>query len=253
MPIQVPPFTQYQAPLIPISGRWNKAPPEGDKFIPVEIDWTGAVGNAVQLQLNSGPVEFSQVVALAVDNSRCGSDAQFLFPDTGKQLTVSAYCQGVYPVFTNSLTFYVVAAGAIAGDVTVFEILNSEPLPIAILPTQAQQSRASPTVDLGNGATTQVVPAGVSGTMQGFQITLSLMNATGTRQSCVLTVTDGSTPAVGLYNTYINIPPNSSQSYSITQQGLRLRFSNGVKLIVGATNIAVNTSFCTFNLFYSSP
>lgn len=255
MPIQVPPFVQYQAPLIPLPARWASPPPEGNKFISCEVDWgtTVPLGQAVQVSLNSGPVEFTQIVAFSVDNSRSGSDVSFLFPDTGRQLTVPSYNQGVYPVFTSALTFYVVASNAAAGDVTVFEILNSEPPPVSVAASSQGTAHASPTVDLGAGGTTQVVPATVNGTLTGFQISLSLSNTTASAQQCILTLVDGSTPQVSLWTTLVRIPANTSQAYSITQSNLRLRFTKGISLTVGATTITANTSFATFNLFYSVP
>ena len=96
MPIVVPPYVQYQAPLYPLRGLWNSVPPEGDRMVAAEIDWgiTTGPGMAVQFQLSgNSPVAFSQIVAMQVDNTSNNSDVQFLFPDSGYTLVVPAYTQ----------------------------------------------------------------------------------------------------------------------------------------------------------------
>ena len=163
-------FQQLSTLLVPIAARWNKPPAEGDKFIACEIDWgvTTPVGQAVQISLTAGPVALSQIVAFSVDNGRSGSDVSFIFPDTGKQLTVPAFAQGVYPVFTGSLSFYVMAEVAAVGDVTQFEILNSLPPPVSVLPSQLQSHSGVTGIGLVANLTTPIIPAGVNGTLQGF-------------------------------------------------------------------------------------
>jgi hypothetical protein len=112
MPLQIPAFVQYQGVTPILRGLWNQKPVEGDRFISAEIDW-GTLGGTppytcVQFQLSgNSPVALSQIVALSIDNGRCGSDADFIFPDSGFVLTVAAHNQGIFPVFTNALSFYV--------------------------------------------------------------------------------------------------------------------------------------------------
>src|SRR6185436_3787700 len=190
MPLTIPPFAAYQAALIPVASRWHTKPVEGPKFIPCEIDWgvTVPIGHAVQFSLNAGPVEFSQIVAFSVDSGRFGSRATFIFPDTGKQLTLPPFAQGVYPVFTNSLTFYVQGDDVSTGDVTVFEILNSMPPPVSVLPSQLQSHSGITGLSLSD-STTALVPAGVNGTLQGFSATVFIpAAATG---FCIVSLVDG--------------------------------------------------------------
>jgi hypothetical protein len=128
MPQTVPPFAQFQAPLILRRGLWNAKPPEGDRFCNAEIDWITTRGSltAVQFLLSdNSPIALSQIVALCVDNSRSGADVDFLFPSSGFLLTVAARTQGLYPVFSNALMFYAIAVSAAAGDITMIQILNS--------------------------------------------------------------------------------------------------------------------------------
>jgi hypothetical protein len=132
MPQTVPPFPQLQAPLIPLRGLWNAKPFEADRFCNGEIDWITTTGGltAVQFSLSGdSPVALSQIVALCVDNTRSGADVDFLFPGSGFLLSVAARTQGLYPVFSNALTFYAIAVSAAAGDITMIQILNSLPRP----------------------------------------------------------------------------------------------------------------------------
>jgi hypothetical protein len=253
MPLTIPPFVAYQAPLIPIAGRWNKVPPEGDKMIPIEIDWaiTAPAGQAVQFSLNAGPVEFTQIVALSVDNGRNGADVSFIFPDTGRQLTVPAYSQGVYPVFTNASTFYVISESANVGDISEFEILNSMPPPVSVLPSQEQSHSASPGVDLATNGITPIVAAGTTGTLQGFQISLTLRNLDAADHAATLFLLDGN--GTVLWATILIVPHDTAQTTSVAQSGLRLRFANGLSFSVQGSTIPVGNSYATVNAYYSVP
>jgi hypothetical protein len=248
VPFTIPPFAQYQAPLVPIAGRWNQAPPEGDKFIPVEIDWgvTVPAGNAVQIALNSGPVQFSQIVAMSVDNGRNGGDVSFLFPDTGKQLTVPAYAQGVYPVFTNALTFYVDCPAGVTGDMTVFEVLNSMPPPVSVLPSQEQSHSGVTGINTAINGTTTIVPAGINGTLQAFSLTLYVpAAATG---FCVVILQDGT--GVQKWASFLN-GAAQEQSIPVTQSGLALRFNNGLNFVVASSTLSSGNA--VVNVYYSLP
>lgn len=253
MPITIPPSTAYQAPMVPVSSRWNKAPPEGPKFIACEVDWgiTTPPGQAVQFSLNAGPLEFSQICAFSVDNSRCGSDVSFIFPDTGRQLTVPALASGVYPVFTNSLTFYLLGMAANVGDVTEFEILNTTPPPVSVLPSEEQSHAGTANIDLGTNAFTQIIPTGTTGTIQTIAATVHEYNPTAGTVVAALTLLDGTGAA--LWQTTITIAANTSATVPIVVPGLRLRFVNGLRLQVSSSTIPVGNTGVVINLFYSVP
>lgn len=249
MPLTIPPFVAYQSTLVPIAGRWNKAPIEGDKFIACEIDWgiTVPIGQAVQFALNAGPVEFSQIVAFSVDNGRCGGSASFLFPDTGKQLTVPSNAQGVYPVFTNSLTFYVLGENVLAGDITVFEILNSMPPPVSVLPSQLQSHASITGLSLTTNGVGVVIPAGISGTLQNF--TLIVSGGSTTAGVCDFQLVDGTGSA--LYHQTITVPAGYvSQSVPVT--GLQARFVNGINAVVTLSS-GITAGNVSINAYYSVP
>jgi hypothetical protein len=249
--IIVPPFVQYQAPLVPLRGLWNSVPAEGDRFVQAEIDWgiTTGAGNAVQFALSgNSPVAFSQIVALSVDNSRCGSDVDFLFPDSGFVLTVPAYNQGVYPIFSNALMFYVVAGSAAVSDTTIFQVLNSMPPPIAIQPSSEQSMTSVAGVSLSANASTPVVAAPTVGTIEGLQGNVS--SASTTAGTCVVQLQDGR-PLV-LWETTVTVPAGSQTYQLVAISGLRLRFINGLNLVVSGTT-AITSGGLNLNVYYAVP
>lgn len=243
MPIVIPEFVQFQGVLFPLRGLWNASPPEGDRFVNAEIDWgsPGLFGvSCVQFQLSgNSPVAFSQIVAMSVDNSRCGSDVDFIYPDSGFVLTVPAFNQGIYPVFTNALMFYANSPNATLGDITIVQILNSQPPPVAIQPTSEQESATFQDINLANNGSTQLVGAGISGTLDGFSLNTSI--ATG---SAGIQLIDGTGKV--LWSGFATEPAGTISSPA----GFRVRFTNGISFIVAASTA---TGFVTANLYYSVP
>jgi hypothetical protein len=251
VPIVVPPFVQYQAPLVPLRGLWNRVPPEGDRFINAEIDWqiTTTLTNAVQFALaGNSPVAISQIVALSVDNSGCSADVTFLFPDSGFELVVPGYNQGVYPVFTNALMFYAIAIRAGVGDRTIFQVLNSLPPPIATQPSLEQSTTTVNSVLLQNNGATQIVPATVSGTLEVLSLVATIF-AAATAESCNLLLRDGN--GVVLWQSQIASSINAGGTWPITVSPLKLHFYNGIVAVVSTTTIA--NGYVNFNLYYGVP
>jgi hypothetical protein len=233
---------------------WNNAPPEGDKFVNVEIDWTVTTGatNAVQISLSgNSPVALSQICTLVVDNGRCGSDVQFVFPDSGFVLQVPAYNQGVYPVFTNALMFYVVAAQAGAGDVTLFEVCNSVPPPVAL---QAPNQKATAHVsgqDLGTNATQVLIPATVAvGTLE----SLSMVALLGSGPSVAnVMVRDGLGRNLWQSNISTASAAPNPGTVVIPVENMKIRFFNGISVVVAASSFTPGTSSIFVNAYYQVP
>jgi hypothetical protein len=247
VPQVIPPFDQYQAPVIPLRGLWNKAPAEGDMFATFEIDWMITTQQrAVQIAFNANsPVAFSQIAALAVDNRRSGYDVDFVFPDSNFTVTVPAYTQTIFPVFTNAMMFYAVAAeGVVAGNVTVFQVLNSIPPPLQLNPTAMQTANAVNAVQLHNGATAQVIPPGISGTLNGFLITINFAQTLG----ATLELIDGAGTVLWADGT----AGTTGNSQIIQISGLHVRFVNGVQLVVSGVSVP-DQAQANVNLFYTTP
>jgi hypothetical protein len=248
LPITIPAFSPYQGTLFPLRGLWRTPPEEGPRFVNAEIAW-GTLGgtppiNTVQFALSgNSPVAFSQIVAMSVDNSRCGGSVDFLYPDSGFVLTVPAYNQGVYPVFTNALMFYAIAQGAVAPDVTIIQILNSMPPPVAIQPSSEQQNVS---VSVGNGpanGTVAVVPAGVSGTLNGFTVLAAPVAPSGS--TALAQLIDGTGKV--LWSGTLVAPANLADNMT----NLHVRFQNGINLVISGSTLT--SGDISVNVYYAVP
>jgi hypothetical protein len=249
MPLTIPPFGQYQSPIVPLRGLWNRAPREGDFFINIEVDWATYLASgqaAVQFQFaGNSPVAISQIVALAVDNSRSGSDVQFVFPDSGFSLGVPAREGGVFPVFTNALMFYIVGLNANAGDVTVAQVMNSMPPPVALSPTYEQNHVNLNEANLNNG-TTPLIPPPASGTLNSISIVV-YVETTTPGDLAQLQLVDGTGRSLW---TQVVVASAAAQNLTFDLSGLSLRFSNGVSLVINESTLAGGV---TVNAYYSTP
>jgi hypothetical protein len=249
MPLIIPPFTQFQAPLFPLRGLWNATPPEGDKYIAAEVDWGSyPPGQAVQFALSgNSPVALSQIVALSVDNSRCGTDVRFVFTDSGFTLVVPAHAGGVFPVFTNGLMFYAIALTAGASDVTSLNVHNSMPPPLA-LQLSSQQNYVSAAVPAPVNGTYPIIAAPISGTLNDADIIIDyLIGASAQRMT--LTLQDGR--PVALWSTTFSAPAAAEGIQHIELSGLNSRFINGLSLVISASTLTQNG--VTVNAYYTTP
>jgi hypothetical protein len=257
VPLVIPPFVQYQSPLVPLRGLWNAKPVEGDRFVTAEVDWKVTTGATICVQFDlsgNSPVAFSQIAAFAIDNSRCASDVQFVFPDSGFVLDVPAYNQGVYPVFTNALMFYALAPTAVLGDITVFQVMNSVPPPVATQPSILQEAAIATNVSIyQSGLQNQIVPTNVSGTVNAYDIVLNVPSTTASGIPCEVWVqlVDGTNKI--LWNTYNQVPDNSVTTLHFEMSDLAIRFSGGIKLVVQSAAGLTNQAIGSVNLYYVIP
>jgi hypothetical protein len=216
-----------------------------------ELVWgtTGGTGNSVQFALSgNSPVALSQIAALSVDNSRCSADVQFLFPDAGFTLDTAARSLGVYPVFTNALTFYAVSPKAALGDVTVFQVLNSLPYPMTAQLPADQAASISGALAINTNATTPLITG--NGTLTAASLVASLINATASTESAALLIQDGT--GKNLWSTWLVCPANTSQNVSIPISGARLKFINGLSLVVSSSTFSAG-SMLSLSLYYTVP
>lgn len=246
MPLVIPPFVQYQGTTVPLRGLWNQPPPEGDRMVGFEILWGTTTGGQICVQFNlagNSPVAMSQMVAFAVDNTRCGTDCSFVFPDSGYQLVVPSFSQGIFPIFSNALMFYALAPGAEAGDVTIFAVLNSNPPPVAIPQTQEQQAANIGGISLAAPGTVAVIPPGINGTLNAATITVS--STTGATGSANVQLLDGTGKSLWQGS----LAPGT---YTIPLTGLHVRFTNGVNFVVEA-GADMSDTVATVNAYYTIP
>lgn len=149
-------------------------PKEGPQSVPYTLDWSIPLANgydtySINMQDNSY-LEFSQICGLMVDNSNCGSDIDFIFPDTDVVISIPAYAPyTVLQVNTRAKAFFVRALGALAIDQTSFSVLNFAPAPVAVPITKQQQIARISNSALDGATTVPLIAAGVSGSLQNFQ------------------------------------------------------------------------------------
>jgi hypothetical protein len=250
MPLSIPAFDQYQAPIIPLRGLWHSVPKEGDHFVNAEVDWLVTTkSSAVQFSLSgNSPIALSQIIALSVDNGRCGVDVVFIFPDSGFVLTVAAHSQGIYPVFTNALTFYASAPGAAVGDTTVMQILNSMPPPVPIPPTRAQNHAGVTGVALQTNSTTAILPASITGTLNSLSISVSKVTGASAGQAS-LALVDGAGKTV--WYAVVYAPASSQVDENIAVSGLSVRFTQGLNLTIASTTFTGGA--VVVNSYYTTP
>lgn len=249
LPITIPAFDQYQAALIPLRGLWNTPPKEGDRYVNAEIDWLVTTkSTAVQFSLSgNSPVSLSQIVSVYVDNARNGADLELIFPDSGFALTVVARSQGLFPVLTNALMFYASCPGAIPGDISILQILNSQGPAIPITASLAQNQSSVAGFAIVNGST-QIVPASISGTLNAIAINIT---ATGAASAGTANLTLYSGSGKILWQTVINIPANANETFPIDLNGLAVRFQGGITMLIqGATNVSGQI---LANVYYTTP
>lgn len=233
--------------MFPLRGLWNNAPPEGDRFIACEIDWgsTAPLGQGVQCALSgNSPLNFSQIVSIAVDNARCGADVQFVFTDSGFVLQVPSYNQGIYPVFTNALMFYVYANNAAQGDVTTFNVHNSVPPPVQISAKQEVNQASAIGINAAVAGTTPIVPPPTSGTLTGFNIMLE----SGVVATANLSLVDGTGRV--LWSVEVTLQANSNTPVTVT--GLNIRFFNGLNFVVSGPT-GGGPTVVNVNVYYGVP
>lgn len=226
--ITVPPAVNYLSPLVAVPSIVLRPPKEGDKLINCEIDWgtQGGSDNCVSINLqNNATLEFSQIVALSVDNSACAADIQFVFPDTGNTLTVPAYAPSlIIEVFTNQTQFFVISPSAQPEDVTRFAILNHLPPPVAVPFTVEQQTLSSNNITADGSGTNQLLPDTISGTLENLQVFRCGPIATGGTQFFVIKDGTGAVLTSGQFSTAVD----NINVILLNLDNMHIRFNDGL-------------------------
>lgn len=254
MSMTVPPAVNYQSPLVSFPTRWqNEKPTEGPRQIPCEIDWgsMGGANNCLNINIQNNAVQnFSQIVALKVDNSLSGADVQFIFTDMNDTVTIPAYESAVVPVFTGQTQFFVSAPNAQSEDITRFQILNCLPPPIAIAPSSAQDVLASAAIALTVGTTT-LLASTVSGTIEGVNISASVRNPGGT-WGLQFTYRDG-TGTILWVAEMVGESGVSATAILAAMAPVHIRFQGGITLAITGTAPGGDGGFVTTNMPYRTP
>lgn len=233
MSLTIPPAPNYPNPVLSQPSAGMNPPSEGPRVIALELDWdpTKNAAFTVNCRINQAQ-DFSQIAGLAVDNSLCGSDVVFIFPDTQQTYTVPAYTPlAIFSVFTNQTQFYAIAKGALAIDVTRVAVLNFTPLPVVIPISQEQNTLISASIPIVDGSTT-ILGTGISGTLEDLSIGVANPQATGGANfNERIEVQDGTGKLLGAIN-YAGRPNDTTNEQLLNLSGIFSRFSGGIKVVM---------------------
>lgn len=250
----IPAAMNLSSNVIAIPSRLFSEPPEGRRSVTQIIDWAVPIARGLtavhsNLQDNS-TLKFSQICGIIVDNSDCGSDLDFIFPDTDVTISIPAYTPyTVLQVLTNQVMFYTVAAGVIPGDITRFSILNYAPAPVAV-PISIQQLSANfGSIPITGADATQIVAAGINGSLRGLSIS-AVWNSAAVQFNNLFTLTDGA--GSDLWQGNIAGPTPSSANYLMVDlSNLSVRFLDGLQLRQQGGSVVGGT--LDVNLYYRVP
>jgi hypothetical protein len=252
MALTIPPAKNYIQTLVALPCIQEKEPSEGRMIVPVEIDWgsMGGPNNCVSFNLYGLAAQtISQICMISIDNSACGADVQFIFPDTQQTYTVPAYSPAdTFPVFTNQTNFFVSSPGALSSDTTRFGLLNFAVAPSEIPITQLQANVTTTSIAAAVGSTT-LIATGNNGTIEAFTINFALPTAAASFNQAV-TLQDGS----GNVLWGANVAGNTGGTVNMvlgSLTGVNKRFTNGLKLV--QTGGTVTGATLDANVYYRTP
>jgi len=251
--INVPSAKNYSVPLNAIPMVTAAEPREGNKLIPVQIDWADMASDqgAVYFNFqNNATLEISQIASLSIDNSACGSDIQFIFTDTSETTTIPAYAPKVIvPVFSNRQDFYVVASQFIREeDITRFSILNFLVPPTSVPFTVEQSTVAAENLAADGTTDHELIAPSIDGTILGIQVVRSSPFPNVGFQT--FAIQDG-TGAILFVGQFDNGTANSSGSAILLDLNpIHVRFLDGLSLT--QTGVDIGGSYCV-NLLYRTP
>ena len=248
IPTNIKPYTQ---PLSVFPARTFVQPAEGRYVIPIELDWDGS-GAAFDVNIAGKTTQpFSKIVMLDVDNTECGADVTFFFPDTMDTLQVPAGTAGLFPVFTNGLLFYAAATASLASDVTRLRVLNfwTTPLsnPLPQYHSYAGQTGVNPVT-----GTAGIIAASASGTLVAYDCFISLIAGAGLGNLLVQLVDHHTGGAID--QAYIELPANGVfNGIGFSLGGSVIRYAAGIDLSLTAGGVAFAGGGVSVSVKYRNP
>jgi hypothetical protein len=251
MPFAIPqPIRTYNNPAPVLPSRVFQLPAEGRRIVPIELDWNPAQFISLYVNVQGITTQpFSQIVMLDVDNSQCGAAVTFFFNDTQDTLNVGAGEAGVFPVFTQGVSFYASAPVALATDVTRVRILNYRQEPIANPIPIFSDVATSTTAGAG---TTALIAAGISGTLEAYTVYLSeVANAAGT--TLTFQLKDHATGTI-IDQTIVALPGSAVfNGFVLQASGAAIRFSSGIDVVIALGGSPATSEAVTMTARYRTP
>lgn len=262
MPLIIPPSRNYASPLVAVNDKWmDQHPPEGPQQVPCEILWAtmGGASYCVAVDFRgTGAQNITQMRALSVDNSLCGADVVFIFPDVSDTITIPAYAPKVIvPVFSNLTSFYVRALGdVLTDDVTRFSIHNTMPPPLAIPVTQEQTTVIVGALEMDGSTVTTIAAATITGTLETGNMSFSANLVGGGNYMATAQLEDGSGKVLAKV-TWSGDPGNEVVENALvwSVQRIAVRFKQGLKIRQGLVYGAIPATqlYLNANLYYRTP
>lgn len=229
---------------------------EGPRSIPFAVNWVadGGAGQCVNFAQPFTQVQnISQIGAVYVDNINCSVDVTLFFQDTQFRIDVPAYTEGLFPVVSNNRNFlaFTTNGNALAGDQTLFNVLNQYPYGVTLAKTPVYSSSAvSSVISLtATGNNNAGIPAGLWAlrdlnvyvndfTTATAQATVALVDKTGAGSTLFFWSLQGSA-APGLNVSLANVA------------GLNRKFTADIQIQVNVIAAAASGSL-SVNIGYSS-
>ncbi len=252
----------FRGGLTPRPVSWRATPVEGDRSVAANIAWGtddinpgGAPTGIVNFNLTGiATQEFSQIAALYVDNLTSGADVDFVFQDTQFRLTVPAGSQGLYPVISTTRTFVALSPDALPGDQTFMQILNSLPPPVAIEKSVFMSSANITARNVIVPSVTQLVAAGIDGTMTALQISISAAHGGAAGGTVDIIVRDGTAKILGAVSVgFLDGTTFIPSQLLLDIDDVNVRFKNGATLNVTIAGTAPAAGNIDVSFFYRTP
>lgn len=255
MPLTIPPAVNFQSPLVAVPSGVLNSPREGNRQISCEVDWAtmGGAKNCVNVNFsNNATLDFSQIVALKVDNSQCGSDVVFIFPDTGDTVAIPAGTPyALVPVFTHGQQFFVKNLNEEADDITRFQILNFLPPPVTVGIATAQDGVSPAPLAMVAGVGNVLVNNTVFGTVQSLTVQKALL-APAAAYLMNLNIKDGLGNIIAKCTAAG--PASPGDGIILNLSNINIRFGQGIFAdIVGGSPPGGTDCYFLVNLAYRTP
>ena len=256
MAFTVPAAANYASPLVLQVSNVTKEPTEGRRQVNCNVEWGNSAYSTLKavnfnFQQNS-TLALTQIVCLVVDNSDCGADVRFYFPDTQMTVTVPSYTPYAIVEVATSARSFILQTGingqtVVSTDMTRFQVLNYLPPPVVIPTSQEQATAVVGNINMGT-ATTTLIASTVNGTLEAVNINLAFNSANSGDGTWSLEDGAGNKIMSGAVST------SSGDKLNLTLAsiaGIRVRFSQGI--VLKCTQTAVLGAVINTNLYYRKP
>jgi len=250
--LTIPSADPYSGPIISMNSRLYTAPREGNRVVPLSINWgsDSATKQAVSFNLqNLAQTEFSQIVAIYVNNLMSNVDAVFKWAASQFQLTVPAQTEGLYPVEAPlGMNFIVQSANGTGTteDLVFFDVYNYLPPPVSVARGFTQNVALNTTLAIGAGTTIIIPHADIAGIVTGIQV--QAYNVVGGAAASTITGQfQGGVGSTNPIDAFAFTVPAAAAPVGVIQvedrDGIALPFRTGVDLVLG-----VSTALASGNL-----